>query len=58
MSKHQKGKMRERMTRYVSRHPIESRLARYTVGHERLVRQAITRFRLAQYVARSRGSAA
>jgi hypothetical protein len=51
------------MTRYVSRHSIERRLEQYTTAHERLAlravslveRQAVTKVRLAQYVAKSHG---
>ncbi|MGD9100533.1 MAG: hypothetical protein PVF45_08630 [Anaerolineae bacterium] len=51
MSKHKNGAVRKRMARYVSRHSVECRLERYTTGHERLARQAVTKVRLAQYVA-------
>jgi hypothetical protein len=55
MSKRKNRTVRKRMARYVSRHSIERRLARYTTGYERLARQATTKARLDQYVARSRG---
>ena len=55
MSKHKNRAVWKRMTRYVSRHSVECRMRRYTTGHERLARQAVTKVRLAQYVAKSHG---
>ena len=61
MSKHKNRAVWKRMTHYVSRHSVERRMKRYTTGHERLAlhavslveRQAVTKVRLAQYVAKS-----
>jgi len=53
MSKRKNRTVRKRMARYVSWHSVEYRLARYTTGQQRLARQAVTRVRLAQYVARA-----
>jgi hypothetical protein len=63
MSKQKNRAVWQRMTRYVSRHSIERRLEQYTTAHERLAlravslveRQAVTKVRLAQYVAKSHG---
>jgi hypothetical protein len=55
MSKRKNRAVRRRMTRYVSRHSVECRMGRYTTGHERLARQAVTKVRLAQYVAKGQG---
>ncbi len=52
MSKHKNRTLQNRMTRYVSWHSVEYRLARYTTGQQTLARQAVTRVRLAQYVAK------
>ena len=53
LSKGQNRRIQRRMRRYVSRHTIERRLERYTIGYKQLMRRSIPQARLLRYVGRS-----